>query len=234
MKSLRAFLAAFVLSALCVAGASAQSLLPVTVATCGTPPAARSAGLAYQPTQDVNGNLCTIASGGGGGSTTIAGPLGPSTSTANSVSIVPGAGALFVVNAGVNSASSLWGSVNNATSVSGGVASFSRIPSSAATTNLTGVKSSAGRVYKVRGCNTTASPIYMKLYNIASGSVTVGTSTVFDSFAFPANQCASYDYSDMGSFYSTAITYALTGGTADSDATAIGAGAMTQVTVGWQ
>lgn len=186
---------------------------------------------------DASGNLktnCVAGCTGGGGSTAITAPLGTATTAANSVSVTPGSGSLFVVNAGINSASSLWGSVNNAAAVTGGIATFSRIPSSAATTNLTGIKSTAGRMYKTRGCNTTAATIYQKFYNIASGSVTVGTSTVFDSFAFPANQCSSYDYMDIGSFYSTAMTYAFTANPADNDATAIAAGAMTQVTVGFQ
>lgn len=166
----------------------------------------------------------------------VSGPLGPSTATANAVAVTPASGSLFVVNAGVNSASALWGSVNNATSASGGVAKFSRIPSSAATTNLTGIASTPARLYIVGGCNTTASTIYLKTYNIASGAVTVGTSTVFDTFAFPANSCQppGLVYGDIGSFYSVALTYALTTGAADSDATAPAAGAIVGLKVGWQ
>lgn len=164
----------------------------------------------------------------------ITGPLGSGTVAANAVAVVPANGSLFVVNAGVNSASSLWGSVSNTAAASGGISTFSRIPSSAATTNLTGIKSTPGRAYVVRGCNTTAATIYLKLYNIAIGAVTVGTSTVFDSFAFPANVCTSHSYLPVGSSYSVAITYAMTTGPLDTDTGALTAGAMTQVVVGVQ
>lgn len=119
----------------------------------------------------------------------------------------------------------------SATSASGGVANFARLTSSASGTNLTAVKASAARVYKIVGCNTTSSYIYAKFYNLASGSVTVGSSTVLFSRPFPPNQCASYDLSDIGWSFSTAASFALTGGTADSDTTSIGSGAMTQVSV---
>lgn len=178
---------------------------------------------------DASGNLKVTSAGGGGEAITA--PLGSATTTANAVAIVPATGALFTVNAGINSVSSLWGSVNNVAVATGGVALFSRIPSCAATTNLTGVKSTPGRVYKILATNTTAAAIYIKFYNNVSGAVVVGTSTVFMSRTIPANSTASYDFMDIGAFFGVGITYALTTGPLDSDATAVTAGAVVQLEV---
>ena len=121
---------------------------------------------------------------------------------------------------------------------SGGVASFSRIPSSAATTNLTTAKATAGRAYTYHGCNTTASTIYLRLYNAAStGAVTVGTTVPFaGAYAFPANTClqATTFAADIGVSFSTGITYAFGTAPTDTDATAIGAGAITAFQIGYQ
>lgn len=118
----------------------------------------------------------------------------------------------------------------------GGLATEIRIPSVASGNNLTSLKSSAGRIYKIVACNTTSSYRYAKFYNIASGSVTVGTSTVAISRAFPPNQCASYDMSDLGWYFSNSagFSFALTTGTADTDSGSLTAGDLTQVAVGIQ
>ena len=121
----------------------------------------------------------------------------------------------------------------SASASAGGVASFSRIPSSAASTNLTNAKASAGRVLKIVGYNTGGTVIRIKFYNAAStGAVTVGTTAVFFSRALPPG-AFSYDMSDIGWYFSTGITYALVANAADSDATAIAAGAITDLHVEW-
>lgn len=50
---------------------------------------------------------------------------------------------------------------------------------SGASTNLTAVKASAGTLYGFSISNIKSSAVFVRFYNIASGSVTVGTSTVF-------------------------------------------------------
>jgi hypothetical protein len=121
---------------------------------------------------------------------------------------------------------------------SGGVSNFSRIPSSAATNNLTLAKASAGRVYTYQGCNTTASTLYMRLYNAASaGAVTVGTTAPFAGpYAFPPNTCiqATTFAADIGVSLSSGIVYAFGTTPADSDTTTIGAGAITAFQIGYQ
>lgn len=125
---------------------------------------------------------------------------------------------------------------NAALAATGGVATFARLVSSAATTNLTAIKTSAGRIYKIYGCNTSSTAAFIRFYNIASGSVTVGTSAVTFSREFPAMQCASYDFSDLGAYMSnaTGFSFAITGANPDSDTTALTAGQMVQVEVAYQ
>jgi len=121
---------------------------------------------------------------------------------------------------------------------SGGVSSFSRIPSSAATNNLTVAKATAGRAYTYQGCNTTASTIYMRVYNAATaGAVTVGTTTpLAGPYAFPANTCIqTTDFANnIGVSLPAGIVYAFGTAPADTDATAITAGAITAFQIGYQ
>ncbi|WP_187278276.1 hypothetical protein, partial [Methylobacterium sp. WL7] len=121
---------------------------------------------------------------------------------------------------------------------SGGVSNFSRIPSSAAGNNLTLAKATAGRAYTYQGCNTTASTVYMRLYNAAStGAVTVGTTVPFAGpYAFPANTCIQVTAfaSSIGVSASAGLTYAFGTAPADNDVTTIGAGAIAGFQIGFQ
>lgn len=125
-----------------------------------------------------------------------------------------------------------------ATSNAGGVSNFSRIPSSAATNNLTLAKTGATRSYVYHGCNTTASTIYLRLYNVASaGAVTVGTTVPFAGpYAFPANTClpATSFADDLGISLTAGLAYAFGTSPLDTDTTAIGAGAITAFQIGYQ
>lgn len=120
----------------------------------------------------------------------------------------------------------------------GGVSNFSRIPSSAAGNNLTLAKATAGRAYTYQACNTTASTIYMRLYNAASaGAVTVGTTAPFAGpYAFPANTCIQVTAfaSSIGVSASAGLVYAFGTTPADTDTTTIGAGAIAGFQLGFQ
>jgi len=93
---------------------------------------------------------------------------------------------------------------------------------SGATTNATSVKASAGKLVGGVIANMTTSVRYFKLYNKASAP-TVGTDTPV--YTFPLQPNTTYYVADMiamlGDQFSTGIAYAITGGLADSDATAI-------------
>lgn len=93
---------------------------------------------------------------------------------------------------------------------------------SAATTNATSVKASAGRVHMLNVSNLTAAAKFLKLYNLAVAP-TVGTSVPFMVIPIQANTTLPVVHSDIGVYFSTGIAYAITGAVADSDTTAIGA-----------
>jgi hypothetical protein len=100
----------------------------------------------------------------------------------------------------------------------------SRIPSSAATTNATSAKASAGNVHQIIAMNTTAAVKYLKLYNKASAP-TVGTDTPVLTIPLEvSNRLVQINLADGGLYFSTGIAYALTGAAADADATALAAG----------
>jgi hypothetical protein len=93
---------------------------------------------------------------------------------------------------------------------------------SAASTNATNVKSTAGNVGSIYLTNTTASLKYLKLFNLATAP-TVGTSTPVLNYAIPPNTSINVD-TVFGIRLGTGIAYAITGGSALLDTTAVAAG----------
>lgn len=95
---------------------------------------------------------------------------------------------------------------------------------SAATTNATSVKGSAGTVYGIQAGNITSTPVYLKLYNKAT-SPTVGTDTPVKTLLIPGNTsgAGSNVAVSVGTNFSTGIALAITANMADTDTTAVGA-----------
>lgn len=114
------------------------------------------------------------------------------------------------------------GDVGLAPRTSGGLTMHKTI--SAATTNATSVKASAGQVYSVQVFNTNAAARYLKLYNKASAP-TVGTDTPVKTLTIPgATTGAGLVLSwPQGLAFGTGIAFALTTGAADSDTAAVAA-----------
>lgn len=104
----------------------------------------------------------------------------------------------------------------------GGLTAFKLI--SAATTNATSVKGSAGQVYMIHASNINAAVRYLKLYNKASAP-TVGTDTPVWTLAIPGNTAGAGFVIpiDMGLAFATGIGIALTTGVADADVAAVAA-----------
>lgn len=98
----------------------------------------------------------------------------------------------------------------------------SRILSSAATTNATSAKAGLGQLFMATGRNTTASVVWLKLYNKASAP-TVGTDTPVATLALPPAANFAWDW-PKGRSFSIGIAYALTAGSADNDTGAVAAG----------
>jgi hypothetical protein len=101
----------------------------------------------------------------------------------------------------------------------GAPAALSARLASLATTNATSVKPTAGKVYRILLYNSNASIRYLKIYNMTTPPV-VGTDIPLVTLALPATALYSQDLSIPISC-SSGIAYAMTGGVADTDTTAI-------------
>lgn len=95
---------------------------------------------------------------------------------------------------------------------------------SAASTNATSVKASAGTLYSLLVVNLNAAVRYLKLYNKASAP-TVGTDTPVATIPIPASTTGAGVAINFGPGFdfSTGIAYATTTGAADSDTGAVAA-----------
>jgi hypothetical protein len=97
---------------------------------------------------------------------------------------------------------------------------------SAASTNATNCKASAGNFYGVRAVNTTATVYFLRMYN-ASGSPTCSSATGFiESIPIPANASGAgimaVTHVPVG--YSTGIAFCFTGGGSSTDNTSAATG----------
>jgi hypothetical protein len=93
---------------------------------------------------------------------------------------------------------------------------------SAASTNATSVKASAGYLYNVTCNNVNAATRYLKLFNLASAP-TVGTSTPIRTLAIPPNSSLTWDFGSQGLYCGTGISYCMTTGIAVGDTAAVAA-----------
>ena len=93
---------------------------------------------------------------------------------------------------------------------------------SAATTNATVVKGSAGTLYNIGASNTGAAAAFIKLYNKATAP-TVGTDVPVLTLVVPASGNVDFDLGPMGHRFATGIGLAITNLAADSDTTAVAA-----------
>lgn len=92
---------------------------------------------------------------------------------------------------------------------------------SAASTNATSVKASAGHIYSITAMNTNAAVRYLKLYNLATAP-TVGTSTPVQVYALPPSGGLTLSF-PVGMAFSTGIALATTTGAPDTDTGAVAA-----------
>jgi hypothetical protein len=109
--------------------------------------------------------------------------------------------------------------VTTATTTNAALTSFL---SSAATTNSTSVKGSAGNVYGIRAVNTTSTLYYLRMYN-SSAAPTCSSATGFiESIPIPHGTAAGAGIVSMQPFgqgYGTGIGFCLTGGGSSTDNT---------------
>jgi hypothetical protein len=95
---------------------------------------------------------------------------------------------------------------------------------SAASTNTTNVKASAGALYLITAVNLNAAVRYLKLYNKASAP-TLASDTPVMTLPIPGNTAGAGFVIpiECGADFSTGISFAITTGAADNDTGAIGA-----------
>lgn len=93
---------------------------------------------------------------------------------------------------------------------------------SAATTNATSVKATAGTVWSIIASNVNAAARYVKFYNLAVAP-TVGTSVPVFTITIPAGQTVQIDGGSNGIRFGTGIALAITGAMADADTTVVAA-----------
>ncbi len=104
------------------------------------------------------------------------------------------------------------GSTANGLSVSSVIAASSN--------NATNVKASAGQVYHISACNTSAAIKYVRLYNKAT-SPTCGSDTPFLRYEVPASNCMPPIDTAIGFPFGTGIGFCITGAAGDSDNTSV-------------
>lgn len=119
-------------------------------------------------------------------------------------------------------------SVSNKATATGG-ATIGKVLS-AASTNATNLKGSAGNVFSIALVNTNAAVRYIHLYNKATAP-TVGTDVPVATFGIPGNAAGAGISipADIGAAFTTGIGYSLTTGASDTDT---GAVALNEIT-GW-
>lgn len=140
----------------------------------------------------------------------------------------------FSVNANIAAAQTLAtvttvGTITNAINVgsktTGGLTTHTLI--SAATTNATSVKASAGTVYGIQASNTGAAVAFVKLFNKASAP-TVGTDVAVKTLIVPAGGGIVVPINDIGLSFGTGVAYSITALATTADTTAV---ALAQVVV---
>lgn len=112
------------------------------------------------------------------------------------------------------------GTVANTSAATGGIATTARMPSAAASTNATNVKTTAGRLYQASGKNNAAYDVFLVLYDSAAAPPVPGTTAIRKKIICPANQAFVYDW-PLGLSFATGIGYAFTKLVADTDTTVL-------------
>lgn len=139
--------------------------------------------------------------------------------------VVTNGGTFAVQNSAATPAgTNVIGAVLSAASATANGTSSSRI-NSAASTNATSLKASAGQAYELDVFNNAAYAVFLKFYNKASAP-TVGTDTPIWTVPIPSGGGFSRSF-PRGKTFSIGIAYAITKLQADSDTTVVVAGDLT-------
>jgi len=139
--------------------------------------------------------------------------------TSGTMTITCGRSTLGYDPVGMNQVAIASGNVGVSSKTTGGATAAKHV--SAATTNATSLKASAGTLYGGRAFNSEAGAAFLKFYDKASAP-TVGTDVPVLVIGIPAGQSVDFGIGNsVGINFSTGIAYAITGGMADNDTTAV-------------
>ncbi len=230
-------LALLLLALLAPAGAQAQQItIPpqagVAIVGCVYNSAAPTivTGTPWMLQCDVNGNLLTTGGGGGGGTVTqgnagtnaqawwmrigdaTRGPVKVQAGNASAAADV----ALTVTDPNVLAA------VQSPIPLGTTTGGWTPLKLAALTNTAVAIKASGGWLGKLYCWNPNATVAYIQVYNVAAGSVTVGTTAALQSYGIPPTNSAGFVMNAVGDEYGTAISAAATttagGGTAPGTA----------------
>lgn len=90
-----------------------------------------------------------------------------------------------------------------------------------ATPAVATVKAGSGYLLSIRCYNLQATPVYINLFNVVSGSITLGTTAASDKEMCPGNASGFVISFSWPVYFSTAINYSVSGGIALTDNTAV-------------
>lgn len=121
-----------------------------------------------------------------------------------------------------DSASTLVGAINNPATLGSASGGLSTNLQSALSTTVVAVDASAGQLYELYCYNPNGVVGFVQLFDAATGSVTLGTTTPKLSYGIPATNASGFTLSLVGVQFSTAISAAAT--TTATGNTALGTG----------
>ena len=138
---------------------------------------------------------------------------------------------LVVSGTTISTVTTVSNSVAGASAASGAIALSSRIASCAGGTNATLAKASAGRVYRLSAFNASATVKFLEVYNKATTPL-VGTDVPVWTESLPVGR-TDLSFDGVGLYLSAGISFALTGLAPDADSTALVAGDVLALNVGF-
>ena len=193
-------------------------------------------GTFWQATQPVSAVSLPLPSGAATSANQVV-PTAAGTSGANAASIqgisggvaVPVSGTFWQTTQPVSIASNV---PTYLTAQSSGGAAFSRAINSASSAMATSIKASGGQVYFYRVCNSNATAVYFRLYNLPAAPTVGSTTGIVDTEYVAGTSCVNFS-TDVGLLMGTGIAYDVTAGSfADTDTTTITAASTVSVTIG--
>jgi hypothetical protein len=116
---------------------------------------------------------------------------------------------------------------NVAAATTGGCTPYHLAGGTAASTNSTNIKASAGTLCHLVAINTTATLYYLRLYNLASAPTCSSATGAVHTYPIPASTTGAGFTIPIGAFgeaYSTGIGFCVTGGGSDTDNTSAATG----------